>query len=122
MDGDDALEYLEKAQVLPDIILLDVMMPAMSGFEVGLATELFPYFHMREICLRGWGGEDDNQRPPSVARLFIHNFLFFYPSKYRFAVRSARSTRRAYCQLSCSQPRALLRSLPKGLNQGPMIT
>ena len=34
MDGDEALEYLETAPLLPDIILLDVMMPAMSGFEV----------------------------------------------------------------------------------------
>ena len=36
MEGDEALEFLETATLLPDIILLDVMMPAMSGFEVRL--------------------------------------------------------------------------------------
>lgn len=40
MDGEEALEYLQKAQVLPDIILLDVMMPAMSGFEVSALQQL----------------------------------------------------------------------------------
>jgi CheY-like chemotaxis protein len=34
MDGDDALEYLDNAPLLPDLILLDVMMPGMNGYEV----------------------------------------------------------------------------------------
>ena len=34
MDGLEALEYLEKADSLPDIVLLDVMMPGLSGYEV----------------------------------------------------------------------------------------
>lgn len=34
MDGQEALEFLAESQVLPDIVLLDVMMPGMNGYEV----------------------------------------------------------------------------------------
>lgn len=34
MDGQEALEILQSRDELPDIILLDVMMPGMSGYEV----------------------------------------------------------------------------------------
>jgi CheY-like chemotaxis protein len=33
-DGPEALTYLERAQRLPDLVLLDVQMPAMDGWEV----------------------------------------------------------------------------------------
>lgn len=34
MDGMEALEILEDHSDLPDVILLDVMMPGMTGYEV----------------------------------------------------------------------------------------
>jgi CheY-like chemotaxis protein len=34
MSGEAALEWLEQHETLPDLILLDVMMPRMSGMKV----------------------------------------------------------------------------------------
>lgn len=34
MDGMEALAYLERSETKPDLILLDVMMPGLSGYEV----------------------------------------------------------------------------------------
>ncbi len=34
MNGSEALEFLSTSDTLPDVILLDVMMPDMSGYEV----------------------------------------------------------------------------------------
>ncbi|KXZ43376.1 hypothetical protein GPECTOR_92g599 [Gonium pectorale] len=34
MSGSEALEFLKRTQTLPDVILLDIMMPDMSGYEV----------------------------------------------------------------------------------------
>ena len=44
MNGFEALQYMEEADSLPDIILLDVMMPGMSGYEVrhGMQGRLLP--------------------------------------------------------------------------------
>lgn len=39
MDGEEALEKLSMANPLPDVILLDVMMPGMSGYEVSGITQ-----------------------------------------------------------------------------------
>ncbi len=43
MDGMEALRYLESVDTLPDLILLDVMMPGLSGYEVCLKIrDLYP--------------------------------------------------------------------------------
>jgi CheY-like chemotaxis protein len=34
MSGKEALEFLDKSQIIPDLILLDILMPEMDGWEV----------------------------------------------------------------------------------------
>jgi CheY-like chemotaxis protein len=36
MDGQEALDFMASASAPPDVILLDVMMPGMSGWVAGL--------------------------------------------------------------------------------------
>lgn len=40
MDGQSALDLLASRDYLPDLILLDVMMPGMSGYEASSADAL----------------------------------------------------------------------------------
>lgn len=41
-DGDEALRYLQSAPVLPCVILLDLMMPVMTGWEFRIAQQQDP--------------------------------------------------------------------------------
>jgi CheY-like chemotaxis protein len=41
MDGHEALQFLAEAEFIPDIILLDVMMPGINGYEVRIRTNHF---------------------------------------------------------------------------------
>jgi CheY-like chemotaxis protein len=41
-DGDEALRYLQSAPLLPCVILLDLMMPVMTGWEFRLAQQQDP--------------------------------------------------------------------------------
>jgi hypothetical protein len=55
MSGSEALDFLKRSSCLPDVILLDIMMPDMSGYEV----------RGREVEERfqwSWGAESLDQR------------------------------------------------------------
>jgi CheY-like chemotaxis protein len=60
-DGPAALTGIEKYR--PDVILLDIGMPGMDGFEVAKRIRQQPEFnHVTLIALTGWGQEDDRRR------------------------------------------------------------
>ncbi|GAX78757.1 hypothetical protein CEUSTIGMA_g6194.t1 [Chlamydomonas eustigma] len=60
-DGLQALDYIEsKSQVLPDLILLDIMMPNMNGYELCMKLrEKYPSSLLPIIMLSAKGREDD---------------------------------------------------------------
>ncbi len=62
-DGDDALAQLQKIDPKPSVILLDVMMPKMSGFDVlRKVKEDEKLKHIPVILLTNLAGESDAQK------------------------------------------------------------
>jgi class 3 adenylate cyclase len=60
MNGPEALTFLTDTKVLPDVILLDVMMPGMSGYEVNAKIkEMFPNICIPIIMVSAKSTEED---------------------------------------------------------------
>jgi CheY-like chemotaxis protein/nitrogen-specific signal transduction histidine kinase len=60
-DGRSALALVERYR--PDVVLLDLGMPGMSGYEVAQRVRELPQFReVKLIALTGWGQEDDRRR------------------------------------------------------------
>ncbi|MGC8938791.1 MAG: response regulator [Thermodesulfovibrio sp.] len=59
-DGEEGLELIKKEK--PDIVLLDIMMPKMSGFEVcRVLQKQPPSWNMKIVMLTAKGQEVDKQ-------------------------------------------------------------
>jgi putative two-component system response regulator len=61
LSGKAALKFLADADMLPDLILLDVMMPLMSGFDVCKAIKSEPRLKDIPIIFLSGAGEVDNK-------------------------------------------------------------
>jgi len=71
-DGPAALTAIEK--YLPDVVLLDIGMPGMDGFEVAKRIRQQPEFeHITLIALTGWGQDDDRRRTREAG--FDHHLI-----------------------------------------------
>ena len=70
--GKDALDALDRFQ--PDVVLLDIGMPGMDGYEVARRIRGNPLHHgISLIALTGWGQDEDRQR--SAAAGFDHHLV-----------------------------------------------
>jgi two-component system, chemotaxis family, CheB/CheR fusion protein len=71
-DGNAALDALESFD--PDLVLLDIGMPGMDGYEVAKRIRRHPGFaHLKLIALTGWGQEEDRRR--TAAAGFDHHLI-----------------------------------------------
>ena len=64
MCGSEALDWLQHTPLLPDVILLDIMMPDMSGYEVGRRGGWMPGAGCGELCVRSYRVQGGNMRRP----------------------------------------------------------
>jgi PAS domain S-box-containing protein len=70
-DGHAALEALQG--VRPDVALLDIGMPGMSGYEIARAARAAPAGHaIMLVAVTGWGQESD--KAEAIAAGFDHHF------------------------------------------------
>ena len=69
-DGAAALELAER--VVPDVVLLDIGMPELNGYEVAERLRRLPWGHrVVLIALTGWGQDEDRRR--ALAAGFDHH-------------------------------------------------
>jgi CheY-like chemotaxis protein len=69
-DGEEALAA--EAEFLPDVILLDIGMPKLSGYEVAKRVRELRGPAVLIVAITGWGQEDDRQRAREAG--FDHHF------------------------------------------------
>ncbi len=71
-DGNEALEQFEAFQ--PDIVVLDIGLPALNGYEVARRMRAMPHDRpVLLVALTGWGQEDDRRR--TVEAGFDHHLV-----------------------------------------------
>ncbi len=69
-DGEEALDKLSKMEVKPAVILLDIMMPKMNGFDVLQAIKADEKLkHIPVIMLTNLGSEEDRQKGLALGAL-----------------------------------------------------
>ena len=69
----DGLEALDKeAEFRPDVVLLDIGMPKMSGYEVAKRIRAARGAAVMIVAITGWGQEDDRRRAREAG--FDHHF------------------------------------------------
>jgi DNA-binding response OmpR family regulator len=69
-DGEEALAA--EGEFLPDVILLDIGMPKLSGYEVAKRVRELRGAGVLIVAITGWGQEDDRQRARDAG--FDHHF------------------------------------------------
>ncbi len=69
-DGVQALSYLKECAQLPSLILLDLMMPRMNGFEFRLRQQSNPYLmRIPVVALSAYAYRQSQQLPLNVTAL-----------------------------------------------------
>lgn len=69
-DGEEALET--EGRFLPDVILLDIGMPKLSGYDVARRIRDARGAKVLIVAITGWGQEDDRRRAREAG--FDHHF------------------------------------------------
>lgn len=69
-DGVQALSYLQRCEGLPSLILLDLMMPRMNGFEFRLRQQANPHLQsIPTVALSAYAYRESQQLPLNVVAL-----------------------------------------------------